>query len=208
MAHLGDVVDIDELARRCRDRRRRAVPGVATASGHRRSPCSSASSPSAPTPSGSPPSQGSTRSAWAVIGGVLVVVAIGAPLLAAWRLRRIRRHSPAARRGRAHPAHAERRGRAGGHRDRRGPARTAGPASPAVDRPDGPVHQAAARSPSRPPTCGRCRGALRSMTTFPALIVVVRPPAAGPRSASSSCSPGVRRRSASSAADLGLRRRG
>ena len=39
--------------------------------------------------------QGSTRSAWAVIGAVLVVVAVGGPLLAAWRLRRIRAHSAA-----------------------------------------------------------------------------------------------------------------
>ncbi|MGI9051096.1 MAG: hypothetical protein ACR2HQ_00350 [Ilumatobacteraceae bacterium] len=39
--------------------------------------------------------QGSTRSAWAVIGAVLVVIAAGAPLLAAWRLRRIRAHAGA-----------------------------------------------------------------------------------------------------------------
>jgi hypothetical protein len=39
--------------------------------------------------------QGSTRSAWAVIGAALVVVAVGGPLLAAWRLRRIRAHSAA-----------------------------------------------------------------------------------------------------------------
>lgn len=39
--------------------------------------------------------QGSTRSAWVVIGAVLVVIAVGAPLLAAFRLRRIRAHAGA-----------------------------------------------------------------------------------------------------------------
>ena len=34
--------------------------------------------------------EGSTRSAWLVIGGVMAVVTIGAPLLVAWRLGRIR----------------------------------------------------------------------------------------------------------------------
>jgi hypothetical protein len=36
---------------------------------------------------------GSARSAWVLIGGALVVVAIGAPLLAWWRLFRVRRHA-------------------------------------------------------------------------------------------------------------------
>ena len=39
--------------------------------------------------------EGSTRSAWPVIGAVLAVVTIGAPLLAAWRLGRIRAHPSA-----------------------------------------------------------------------------------------------------------------
>lgn len=37
--------------------------------------------------------EGSTRRAWVVIGGALVVVAVGAPLLAAWRLRRVGTHA-------------------------------------------------------------------------------------------------------------------
>jgi hypothetical protein len=36
---------------------------------------------------------GSARNAWVLIGGVLVIVAVGAPLLAWWRLRRVRRHA-------------------------------------------------------------------------------------------------------------------
>jgi hypothetical protein len=36
---------------------------------------------------------GSARSAWVLIGGALVIVAIGAPLLAWWRLLRVRRHA-------------------------------------------------------------------------------------------------------------------
>jgi hypothetical protein len=39
--------------------------------------------------------EGNTRSAWVVIGAALVLVAVGAPLLAAWRLHRVRRHSTA-----------------------------------------------------------------------------------------------------------------
>jgi len=39
--------------------------------------------------------EGSTRSAWVVIGAALVVIAVGAPLLAAWRMRRIRAHAGA-----------------------------------------------------------------------------------------------------------------
>jgi hypothetical protein len=39
--------------------------------------------------------QGRTRSAWVVVGAALIVIAVGAPLLAAWRLRRIRTHSAA-----------------------------------------------------------------------------------------------------------------
>ncbi|CAN5832056.1 MAG: hypothetical protein ACR2HP_11475 [Ilumatobacteraceae bacterium] len=39
--------------------------------------------------------QGSTRSAWAIVGAALVVIAAGGPLLAAVRLRRIRTHSTA-----------------------------------------------------------------------------------------------------------------
>lgn len=39
--------------------------------------------------------QGSTRSAWMVVGAALVVVAVAGPLLAAWRLRLIRKHSTA-----------------------------------------------------------------------------------------------------------------
>lgn len=37
--------------------------------------------------------KGSTRSAWAIVGGILVVITVGAPLLAAWRLRRVRTHA-------------------------------------------------------------------------------------------------------------------
>jgi hypothetical protein len=36
---------------------------------------------------------GDVESAWIVIGGVLAVIAIGAPLLAGWRLTRIRTHA-------------------------------------------------------------------------------------------------------------------
>jgi hypothetical protein len=36
---------------------------------------------------------GSARSAWVLIGGALVIVAVGAPLLAWWRLFRVRRHA-------------------------------------------------------------------------------------------------------------------
>lgn len=39
--------------------------------------------------------QGSTRSAWAIVGAALIVIAAGGPLLAAVRLRRIRTHSTA-----------------------------------------------------------------------------------------------------------------
>ncbi len=35
---------------------------------------------------------GSARSAWMLIGGVMLVGAVGAPLLARWRLSRVRRH--------------------------------------------------------------------------------------------------------------------
>ena len=36
---------------------------------------------------------GSARNAWVLIGGALVIVAVGAPLLAWWRLHRVRRHA-------------------------------------------------------------------------------------------------------------------
>ena len=36
---------------------------------------------------------GSVETAWIVLGGTLLVVAVGAPLLAWWRLRRVRRHA-------------------------------------------------------------------------------------------------------------------
>ncbi len=36
---------------------------------------------------------GSARSGWVLIGGALVIVAVGAPLLAWWRLHRVRRHA-------------------------------------------------------------------------------------------------------------------
>src|SRR4051794_22769606 len=36
---------------------------------------------------------GSARSLWIILGGAMVVVAIGAPVLAAWRLLSVRRHA-------------------------------------------------------------------------------------------------------------------
>src|SRR4051794_12215206 len=36
---------------------------------------------------------GSARSLWIILGGAMVIVAIGAPLLAAWRLLSVRRHT-------------------------------------------------------------------------------------------------------------------
>ncbi len=38
---------------------------------------------------------GSVETAWIVIGGTLLVIAVGAPLLAWWRLSRVRRHATA-----------------------------------------------------------------------------------------------------------------
>jgi hypothetical protein len=37
--------------------------------------------------------EGSARSAWMVVGGVMLVIAVGAPLLARWRLSAVRRHA-------------------------------------------------------------------------------------------------------------------
>jgi hypothetical protein len=37
--------------------------------------------------------EGSARSAWALVGAVMLVIAVGAPLLARWRLSSVRRHA-------------------------------------------------------------------------------------------------------------------
>jgi hypothetical protein len=39
--------------------------------------------------------EGSARSAWALIGGIMLVVAVGAPLLAWWRLSAVSKHASA-----------------------------------------------------------------------------------------------------------------
>lgn len=115
--------------------------------------------------------QGSTRSSWAVIGAVLFVVAIGAPLLAAWRLRRIGRHSTAlyedvrtllTQNAEAEPVVIE---------TVEFTPRAPGPASPVV------MGQTAQFTQLRriALAAGNLRElpqVLRAMTTFPALIVV------------------------------------